>query len=57
MNKPLLLLMITLGGLVGGWLPSLFGADGFSLWAIVGSGIGSVVGIFVAYKISNDYLE
>lgn len=57
MNKALLFLMITIGGLIGGWLPTLFGADGFSMWSILGSGAGSVIGVFVAYKISNDYLS
>lgn len=52
MNKTMLYLFITIGGLVGGYLPSLFGADGFSAWAIIGSTIGGIAGIFVAKRLS-----
>ncbi len=45
-------LFITIGGGIGAYLPSLFGADGFSIWAIIGSTVGGLLGIYVAYKIS-----
>lgn len=44
---------ISIGGLVGGYVPTLFGANGFSPWAILGSTIGGVLGIYVAVKVSN----
>jgi len=52
MNKPLLYTFITIGGMAGGYLPTLFGASGFSVWAIITSTIGSIVGIVLAYKLS-----
>lgn len=53
MNKTVLYIFITIGGMVGGYIPTLFGADGFSPWAIITSTIGSIVGIFVAKRISD----
>jgi uncharacterized membrane protein YeaQ/YmgE (transglycosylase-associated protein family) len=46
---------ITVGGLVGGWLGSLIdGGGGCGLWSILLSTVGSVLGIWVAYKISQN---
>jgi hypothetical protein len=52
MNKTIMYLFITIGGMIGAYLPTLFGADGFSLWSVIGSTIGGLVGIWAAYKIS-----
>jgi hypothetical protein len=54
MNKLIMYTLITVGGIVGAYIPSLFGADGFSVWAIVGSTIGGLIGIYAAYKISQN---
>jgi hypothetical protein len=53
MNKGLLYLCITIGGIVGGYIPVLFGAGGLSLISILGGTIGSFFGIWLAYKIDN----
>lgn len=52
MNKTLLYLCITIGGAIGGYIPVLFGADGFSAWTILTSTVGSIIGIFVAARLS-----
>jgi hypothetical protein len=52
-NKGLLYLCITIGGLIGGYLPVLFGASGLSLISIFGSAIGGFAGIWVAYRLDN----
>lgn len=47
---------ITVGGIAGGWLGSL--ADGgniLGLWGIIGSTIGSLVGLWAGYKLSQYY--
>jgi hypothetical protein len=54
MKKLIMYSFITIGGLIGGYIPLLFGVDGFSVWAIIGSTIGGIVGIWVAYKISHN---
>jgi len=53
MDKRLVYLFVGIGGTAGGYLPVLFGAGGFSIWAIIGSTIGGVAGIYIAYKLSN----
>jgi len=52
MNKTMMYLFISIGGGIGAYIPVLFGADGFSVWSVVGSTIGGLAGIWAAYKIS-----
>lgn len=53
MYKTLLYVCISIFGALGGYLPVVFGAEGFSPWAIITSTIGSIVGIFVAKRLSD----
>ncbi len=56
MNKTVLYIFITIGGGIGGYLPVLFGDSSMFLgWSILGSTIGSIVGIFLAKKVSDYY--
>ncbi len=49
MNKSVLLLFATVFGVVGAYIPVLFGDnDMFSGWSILGSTIGGLFGIFLA---------
>jgi hypothetical protein len=43
---------ILIGSTVGGFVPALWGADLLSFSAILFSGIGALVGLFVAYKLA-----
>ena len=43
---------IIVGSFVGGYIPALWGAGMFSISSIIFSGLGSIAGIWVAYKIS-----
>jgi hypothetical protein len=52
MNKTLLYLCITVFGFVGGYLPVVFGASGFSAWSVIFSTAGSIIGILVAKRLS-----
>lgn len=52
MNKTMMYLLISIGGGIGAYIPVLFGADGFSLWSVLGSAIGGLAVIWVAVKIS-----
>ncbi len=54
MNKTIMYLFITIGGLIGAYIPTFFGADGFSIWSVVGSTIGGLAGIWAAYKLSQN---
>jgi hypothetical protein len=54
--KSMYMLGVIIGGGIGGYLPSLFGADYFSLWGILGSAIGGILGIWLIYKIYTSWL-
>lgn len=53
MNKRLLLLGVGAGGLIGGYIPGLFGISYFSAWSIVGSMLGGIAGLWLMYKLSD----
>jgi len=44
-------LFITIGGGIGGYLPTFFGAGALSGWSILGTLIGSFVGIWAWKKL------
>lgn len=52
-SKGLVSAGILIGSILGGYLPVLFGVDPFSYLSILGSGIGGILGLFLAVKISN----
>lgn len=52
MNKRVVILVASLGGVCGAYIPVLLGAGGFSSWALLGSFIGGLVGVWVGAKIS-----
>ena len=54
MNKGMVYLLISIGGGIGGYIPVLFGAGAFSIWSILGSLVGSIVAIYVCYKVLTD---
>ena len=41
------------GSTLGGWLPSLWGAGGFSLISILLATVGGLLGIWIGYRIAN----
>jgi hypothetical protein len=49
-QKSLILIGLSIGSVIGGYLPTLFGADALSMWSILGSGVGAILGIYVIYK-------
>lgn len=46
--------MIT-GSIIGGYLPTIFGVGLFSITGIIFNAIGGLVGIFIAYKLTEDF--
>ncbi|HSX01996.1 MAG TPA: hypothetical protein VLI05_01635 [Candidatus Saccharimonadia bacterium] len=50
MNKSTLWIAATLGSIVGGWLPTLFGAGDFSGWSILGGTVGGVAAVIAVYR-------
>jgi uncharacterized membrane protein YeaQ/YmgE (transglycosylase-associated protein family) len=42
------------GGLIGGYIPVLFGANSFSFASIVGNAVGAIIGIYVVFKLTSN---
>jgi len=42
------------GSLIGGYIPSLFGAGLLSIWGLVGSTVGAILGLWIAYRITTE---
>jgi uncharacterized membrane protein YeaQ/YmgE (transglycosylase-associated protein family) len=55
MEKLIIYIGITIGGLVGAYIPSLiFQIYSFSALSIICGSVGSIVGLFVGYKIQQN---
>jgi hypothetical protein len=50
-TKKLYLLLGSIGSVIGGWLPTLFGAGDLSGWSILGGVIGGIAGIYLGTKL------
>ncbi len=50
MDKKLVWLMASIGMIIGGWLPTLFGAGDLSLWSLLGGLVGGVAAIFLTNR-------
>lgn len=51
--KPLITIGLIMGSIIGGYIPTFFGAGIFSYSSLLGSGIGAILGIYLAYKLSS----
>ena len=40
------------GSIAGGYMPALFGIDDLSMISLLGSFVGGILGICIAYKLS-----
>ena len=49
-EKAQIYLAATVGGTVGGLVPTVFGVSAFSAWNIIGSFIGGALGIWLAWR-------
>jgi hypothetical protein len=52
MDKKVYYIASTVGTFVGGYIPVIFGADGFSVWSVLGGAAGGILAIVVVYKVS-----
>lgn len=50
--KALIMIGLVAGSALGGYVPALWGAGGFSMASVVLSGVGGLAGIWAGYKIS-----
>lgn len=52
-SKALVWIGMTVGSLIGSFIPDLWGADMFSLSSLIFGSIGAIVGIYIGFKLSN----
>ena len=53
MNKKVIILVSGAGGVLGGYIPVLFGVSGLSGWSIAGAFLGGILGIWVGTKLGD----
>jgi len=51
-SKFVIYFCLFVGGAIGGYIPTLWHDNFLSLWSIILSGVGGLVGVFVGYKIN-----
>lgn len=52
-SKRIIYFGMFVGGLIGGYLPSLlWGAGTFSFSALLGNAIGAIIGIYITFKLT-----
>jgi outer membrane lipoprotein SlyB len=51
-SKSLIIIGMVVGSTLGGFIPALWGAGGFSMASVVFGAIGGVLGIWAGYRIS-----
>lgn len=52
-TKFLVFLGMTIGSIIGGYIPMLWGAGFFSYSSVLFSGVGGILGVIIAYKLSS----
>jgi uncharacterized membrane protein YeaQ/YmgE (transglycosylase-associated protein family) len=53
MDKKFVMLGMIVGSIIGGYIPTLFGADVFSIYSLVFSAIGALLGIWASFRLLN----
>ena len=53
MEKTLYMVALSIGGFIGGYIPTLWGGDMLSFAGLFFSTLGSIAGIWLVYKIRN----
>ena len=51
-RKKMIMFGMFVGSIAGGYIPSLFGVDDLSMISLLGSFVGGILGIWIAYKLS-----
>ena len=54
MQKLMIWLGMLIGSIIGGYLPTLWGASFLSAWSLVLSSLGAIIGIIIGYKMTAD---
>ncbi len=52
-TKTLVMAGLLIGSVIGGYVPSLLGAGFLSIWGVLGSALGAVLGLWLAYRFAS----
>jgi len=53
MDKKIIMLGMLFGSIMGGYIPTIFGASVFSMSSIICGGVGGILGIWLSFKLLN----
>ena len=53
MDKKIIMLGMLFGSIIGGYIPTIFGASAFSMSSIICGGVGGILGIWLSFKLLN----
>ena len=53
--KSLMYMGAFVGSTIGGFVPSLLGVSWLSVWGLVASGVGGILGVWAGYKVAARY--
>ncbi len=53
-SKTIVLIGMTIGSLVGGYIPMLWGAGVLSMASLIGNTLGGIVGIYLGWQVASN---
>jgi len=53
-SKSIVMIFFTIGSLVGSYVPLLFGVSAFSYTSVLCGALGSIIGTYIGYNISQN---
>ncbi len=53
MSKTVVFICMSVGSLIGGYLPVLFGVSAFSFTSVITSAVGGIIGVFVGLRLGD----
>jgi hypothetical protein len=53
MDKKIIILAMIFGSTIGGFIPTLFGANAFGLTSVFCGAIGGIIGIWLSFRFLN----
>ena len=52
-TKAYVTLLVFIGSIIGGYIPTFFGVSVFSFWGVITSAIGGIIGIWIGLKLGD----
>lgn len=52
-SKSLIWIFMLIGSTIGGFIPTLWGDSFFSMWSVILTAVGGLIGIYLGFKLGN----